>query len=94
MIYEYVCHKDRMTLDVTRSIHSEPEEVLCPQCQEPMQRLYTAPPVHYNSQGFHSTDYDSHGDKLERLNKEYSRITGETPPAPAKDVPRNSSEPY
>lgn len=94
MIYEYVCHKDRKIVDVRRSIYDEPEDVLCPQCHEPMKRLYTAPPVHYHTQGFHSTDYDGQGDKLERLNKEFSRITGESPPPMAKDVPRNSSEPY
>ena len=94
MIYPYVCDKDRIGLDVERSIHAEPEVPLCPQCGQKMRRVYTVNPVHYNSQGFHTTDYDKHGDKLERLNREYSRITGESPPPMASDVPRNSSEPY
>ena len=59
-----------------------------------MRRLYAAPPIHYHCQGFHTTDYNKHGDKLEQLNKNWSRYYNEEPPKPASDVPRNSSEPY
>lgn len=71
-----------------------PKHVACPECGENMKRVYNAPPVKYNTQGFHATDYDAHGDKLERMNKTWSETYGEKPPEPARDIPKNSSDPY
>lgn len=70
-----------------------PPMVYCKECGEECVRLWETKPVHWNTQGAHQTDYDSRGDKLERLNKSWSR-DGSKPPTPARDVPRSGSEPY
>lgn len=94
MKYPYVCDDDRISVEIERSIHADVEEVFCPICKKALRRIYGPLPVHFHSQGFHKTDYDKHGDKLERLNKNWSEYYGEAPPPPAKEVPRNSSEPW
>jgi hypothetical protein len=72
---------------------------MCPVCGAPAKRVYTAPPVAFNCDGFHQTDYGKGndgraGDKRELLNKQWSQAWGEPPPPPAADVPKNSSEKY
>lgn len=93
MKYDYKhCGK---RIEVEASIKDGPPEVVeCPECGDNMVRIYQAPPVRYDCQGFHTTDYDSQGDRLERMNKTWSEAYGEAPPEPAKDIPKNSSEPY
>jgi predicted nucleic acid-binding Zn ribbon protein len=77
-----------------------PHVVYCPTCSMPATRVYTAPPIKWNTSGAHGRaghyqgDYDSKGDKLERLNANWSKATGQKPPPPASDVPKNSSDPY
>jgi putative FmdB family regulatory protein len=63
---------------------------VCPECQERSRRVFTSPPTHFHSAGFHGRrghyqgDYDSRGDKLEQLNSGWSKFYGEEPPPPAK----------
>src|SRR5690606_40658092 len=52
----------------------------CPRCSQDAVRVYYAPPVHYHAQGFHTTDYDKTGDRLEKMNKTWSKQFGEAPP--------------
>lgn len=94
MRYEYDCYTHG-AFEIEAPIDTGPPSVVyCPQCHEGAMRNYVIPPIHFHTQGFHATDYDKHGDKLERLNKQWSKETGEAPPPPAKDVPKNSSDPY
>ncbi len=72
-----------------------PAIVRCGTCEEESMRLYKMPPVRYDSQGYFSTDYSSDtstGDKLEQLNRNWSKKWGESPPPFAKDIKRNSSD--
>ena len=94
MRYPYKC-KEHGAFEVSAPIAEGPPRVVyCSQCDGVATRVYEAPPVEYRSQGFHSTDYNKHGDKLELANKAYEKEYGEKPPPPAKDVPRNLKEPY
>lgn len=78
-----------------RMVDPFPEGILCPECGMKSARIFKIAPVHYNSQGFHNTDYDRNGDKLEQLNKKWMKDTGDAAPPPASTkVPRNSKEPY
>jgi hypothetical protein len=73
----------------------QPKTIKCSECDKQMPRDYLTDlaPVHYNSQGFHRTDYDKYGDKKEALNEAWSKAWGEPPPKPDSTVPRNSKEP-
>lgn len=71
-----------------------PNLVHCPVCHKAGKRIYTITEEHWHCQGSHKSDYDKHGDKVEHLNRSWSKHFGEKPPPPASDVPRNSSEPY
>lgn len=70
-----------------------PAKVECPECGEQMIRVYEAVPDIWHCQGAHKTDYSATGDRLEEMNKAWSKHYGEAPPPPAKDIGRNSSEP-
>lgn len=95
MRYTYTCPKDGAFV-VDRSMQNVIAYEFCPQCGLPSPRNFhadlAAVPIHYHSQGFHKTDYDKRGDKLERLNREWSKATGESPPPADSTVKRNSSE--
>jgi predicted nucleic acid-binding Zn ribbon protein len=94
MKYEFTC-EEHGYIAADFSIKMGPSaNFLCPVCSIPARRVYTAPPIHYNTQGFFSTDQDKHGDKLERMNRAYQKEYGEKPPEPAKDVPKNAREKY
>lgn len=54
--YDYVCSMCNMLLEITRSIHGEIEDVLCPNDSQLMTRRWTAPPVQFNASGFYSSD--------------------------------------
>lgn len=93
-LYEFEC-EEHGRVTIRRPIQEGPPRVHhCPICGEITRRVFEARPVIYKSQGFHQTDYDKHGDRLERANKQYKAETGENPPPPARDVPKNLSEPY
>lgn len=92
--YEFEC-VEHGRVSVQAPMQEGPPRVhRCPICGVLTKRVFAAQPVVYKAQGFHSTDYDKHGDKLERMNKQYEKEYGEKPPPPAKDVPTNRSEPY
>lgn len=77
-----------------------PDVVYCPECHEESMRVYSIPPVRWDTDGAHGRaghwagNYDATGDKLEKLNKNWSKKYGEKPPAAAKDIPRNSTDPH
>ena len=53
--YDYKCDNDSTVITVSRGM-TEPEIVpYCDECNEPMVRLYNAPPVKFNGSGFYST---------------------------------------
>lgn len=55
-------------------------------------RIFSVGGIHYHTDGFHSTDYNKTGDKLEQLNKSWSKHYGEKPPPKSKEVPRSRGE--
>jgi len=55
--YEYTCFGDGETVIIERSIHDAEPEYDCPQCGSTLQRVFTAPPVKFNTTGFYSTDH-------------------------------------
>jgi predicted nucleic acid-binding Zn ribbon protein len=91
MIYLYKCEEHGI-IESQHKMGAAPKVVDCPLCMQPSPRTFQSPPVHYNAQGFHRTDYDAYGDKKELLNSHLSAITGEKPPKAASEVPRNSSD--
>lgn len=71
--------------------------VACPRCGLDSERVWSVPPVLYNCDGFHATDYGKGvgtGSKVEQMNKAWGRAWGEEPPPPATDVPRNKRDRY
>ncbi len=93
MIYLFRCDEHGV-FEVDAPIQTGPGKMRsCPRCSQDAVRVYYAPPVHYHAQGFHTTDYDKTGDRLEKMNKTWSKQFGEAPPPPAKDIPKNSGEP-
>lgn len=85
----------KTVVEVEASIRDgPPETVPCPECGEPMARVYAPLVDIWHCQGAHKTDYGKNGDKLEALNKQWSKHFGEDPPPPAKDVPINSGDPF
>ena len=55
--YEYRCPKCGITYGVERSIHAEADAPMCQtNCNTLMDRVWTSPPVKFNSTGFYSTD--------------------------------------
>lgn len=98
MRYSYKCEEHGAFIREF-AIRDGPEKfVACPLCGTISFRDFRSdlpPKPHYNCQGFHGTDYDDQGDKVERLNRTWSKhLGGIKPPPPASSVPRNSSEPY
>ena len=97
MRYAFKCERrhDPITFEVSAPMaEGPPSDVTCPTCGAAAIRVFHSTLVKYNAQGFHTTDYDKHGDKLERFNDNWSKKYGEKPPPPAEDVPRNAGEPY
>lgn len=96
MRYVYNCPSCGVQHTLSKSIHDEfnDEDLTCRSCGARLERVYEVVPIHYNSQGFHKTDYDKNGDKLEQLNRKWSANMGEPPPPPSTKVPRNSKEKY
>lgn len=94
MRYPFRC-KEHGDFEVSAPIAEGPPSVVhCQECQGVAVRIYEVPPVEYRAQGFHTTDYNKHGNILEQANKAYEKEYGEKPPPPAKDVPKNLKEPY
>ena len=53
--YEYKCDVDSEVITITRSMTEDEIIPYCYKCNEPMSRLYSAPPVKFNGTGFYST---------------------------------------
>jgi len=53
--YEYKCDSDSETVTIIRGMTEEEIIPYCDKCNEPMSRLYSAPPVKFNGSGFYST---------------------------------------
>lgn len=97
MKYTYQCPEHGNYLKELSIKERIPPTDMCPECGLTTTRNYRAdmpPPPHYNSQGFHKTDYDANGDKLEQLNRNWSKYYNEEPPPPSTKVPKNASEIY
>jgi len=55
MIYTFKCECGYLT-DIERSIHSEVEEPMCPNCTNSMYRIWQVPAITFKGSGFYSTD--------------------------------------
>lgn len=53
--YEYKCDTDSSTIVISRGMTEEEILPYCDDCNEPMTRVYSAPPVKFNGGGFYST---------------------------------------
>jgi hypothetical protein len=53
--YEYKCDADSSVITITRGMTEDEIVPYCDTCNEPMSRLYNAPPVKFNGGGFYST---------------------------------------
>ena len=53
--YEYKCDSDSSVVTITRGMTDEEIIPYCDECNQPMSRLYSAPPVKFNGSGFYST---------------------------------------
>lgn len=56
-IYEYR-RRDGSTFEVIQKFSDDPLEV-DPESGEPVERVYSAPAIHFKGSGFHNTDYSS-----------------------------------
>lgn len=100
MRYDFDCYTHGL-FEVEAPIDTGPPDVIyCPQCHEESVRVWHAAPVRWDTDGAHGQkgshfgDYNATGNKLEQLNRSWSKKYNEKPPPPAKDVPRNSRDPY
>jgi predicted nucleic acid-binding Zn ribbon protein len=53
--YDYKCDNDSEVITITRGMTEDEIIPYCDKCNEPMSRLYSAPPVKFNGTGFYST---------------------------------------
>jgi predicted nucleic acid-binding Zn ribbon protein len=53
--YEYKCDVDSEVVTIIRGMTEDEIIPYCDKCNEPMSRLYSAPPVKFNGTGFYST---------------------------------------
>jgi predicted nucleic acid-binding Zn ribbon protein len=53
--YEYKCNADSEVVTIIRGMTEDEIIPYCDKCNEPMSRLYSAPPVKFNGTGFYST---------------------------------------
>jgi hypothetical protein len=89
--YEFRCHEHGSYI-ITAPIQTGPQQSQCPTCGDEGVRVYEPVVDVWHTDGAHKTDYNKHGDKLEKLNRDWSRATGEKPPPPAPDIKRNASD--
>jgi len=54
--YDYQCKPCHMSVEVERSIHEEESPVYCPDCREPMARVYNNVGVVLKGGGFYKND--------------------------------------
>lgn len=53
--YEYKCSADNQLVTISRGMTEDEIIPYCDTCNEPMSRVYSAPPVKFNGTGFYST---------------------------------------
>ena len=53
--YDYKCDNDLTVITISRGMTEDEIVPYCDKCNEPMSRLYSAPPVKFNGTGFYST---------------------------------------
>jgi len=53
--YDYKCDVDSEVVTIIRGMTEDEIIPYCDVCNEPMSRLYSAPPVKFNGTGFYST---------------------------------------
>lgn len=53
--YEYSCNNDSFKVTIQRGMTEDEIIPMCDDCNEPMRRVYSAPPVKFNGTGFYST---------------------------------------
>lgn len=53
--YDYKCDNDSEVVTIIRGMTEDEIIPYCDKCNEPMSRLYSAPPVKFNGSGFYST---------------------------------------
>jgi predicted nucleic acid-binding Zn ribbon protein len=53
--YEYKCDNDSEFVVITRGMADDEIIPYCDICNDPMTRVYSAPPVKFNGSGFYST---------------------------------------
>ena len=53
--YEYACDSDSEKVTIVRGMTEDEIIPYCDVCNEPMRRVYSAPPVKFNGTGFYST---------------------------------------
>ena len=53
--YDYKCDADDFRITVHRGMTEDEILPYCDTCNEPMKRVYSAPPVKFNGSGFYST---------------------------------------
>lgn len=53
--YEYKCENDSEFVVITRGMSDDEIIPYCDTCNDPMTRVYSAPPVKFNGSGFYST---------------------------------------
>jgi len=53
--YDYKCNADDFSITINRSMSEDEILPYCDTCNEPMIRIYSAPPVKFNASGFYST---------------------------------------
>ncbi len=97
--YIYKCINDG-PFEVVLKMDDVTSDYPCPECGLRAKRLYTSPPVVYNSDGFYTTDRKGiknkgGGDKQQRLREYYEyHHPNEKAPPPAADVPKSGGEKY
>ena len=58
-IYEYRCTTGH-TFETFQSMSDEPVDI-CEFCEEPVERVLSAPAIHFKGSGFYTTDYAKKG---------------------------------
>lgn len=83
--------------EIVRKMAEAGEPAGCPECGLDADRVWLPTPDVWACDGSHKGDYGKGNDgqagsKRDLLNKRWSKAWGEKPPAPAKDVPKNSRD--
>lgn len=53
--YEYKCNADSEVVTISRGMTEDEIIPYCDTCNQPMNRVYSPPPVKFNGTGFYST---------------------------------------